>query len=154
MRRKDREINDREEIESIIAKSDVCTVALSNDNYPYLVTMNFGYCPGSVPKIYFHCSREGKKLDMIRKNNYVCFEFFTDNKLHGGESACDYGTSYRSVVGYGTVSPVNDEEEKIAALNSIMEHYTGKSNFEFRPGTLAGTYVLRLDISEMTGKMC
>lgn len=154
MRRKDREIKDSEEINSIITKSDVCTIAFSNDNYPYLVTMNFGFCPGPVPKVYFHCSREGKKLDMIRKNNHVCFEFFTDNKLHVGESACDYGMSYRSVVGYGKINPVDDEMEKISALNSIMEHYTGKSEFHFRPGTLAATLVLRLDVSEMSGKAC
>ena len=42
MRRKDREITDREEILAIIRKCDVCRIALNDGDYPYIVPLNFG----------------------------------------------------------------------------------------------------------------
>ena len=154
MRRSDREISDPKEIESIILKADVCRVAMANDNYPYLVTMNFGYAGGTEKKLYFHCSGEGKKLDMIRKNNYVCFEFDISHRLYKGKIACDFGMSYQSVVGWGMISVVTNNEEKKEGLNTIMEHYSGLRDFNYKPLMLEKTFVLRLVITEMTGKCC
>jgi uncharacterized protein len=48
MRRKEREINDIALTEEIIAKADVCRIALSNEDVPYIVTMNFGYQGGKI----------------------------------------------------------------------------------------------------------
>lgn len=152
MRRKEREIADINEIESIILKSDVCRIAFANDNFPYIVTMNFGYTPSEGRRLYFHCAAEGKKLDMISINNYVCFEFDTGHTFHEGNAACDYGMSFQSVVGYGHLNKVIDDAEKEQGLNIIMEHYTGRNNFSFKPEIFNRTVVLRLDISEMTGK--
>jgi hypothetical protein len=154
MRRSDREIIDPKEIESIILKADVCRIALANDNYPYLVTMNFGYEGGTEKKIYFHCSGEGKKLDMIRKNSYVCFEFDINHRLYGGKTGCDFGMNYQSVVGWGKISVVTDNEEKREGLNTIMEHYSGRRDHDYNPATLEKTFVLRLVITGMTGKCC
>lgn len=42
MRRKDREITDFNEIIDIIKKCDVCRIALNDDEYPYVVPLNFG----------------------------------------------------------------------------------------------------------------
>ena len=59
---------------------------------------------------------------------------------------------YSSIVGYGTVSIVEDPDEKKNGLNQIMYHYTGKKDFSYKESTLARTTILRLEISEMTGK--
>ena len=67
MRRADRAISGTEEVEEIIRKADVCRLAFANENFPYIVTMNFGYTNDPEQLIYFHCASEGKKLDMIRK---------------------------------------------------------------------------------------
>ncbi|UTY39936.1 pyridoxamine 5'-phosphate oxidase family protein [Allocoprobacillus halotolerans] len=42
MRRKDREITDFHEIMNIINKCDTCRVALFDEEYPYIVPLNFG----------------------------------------------------------------------------------------------------------------
>lgn len=152
MRRKEREIREIIEIEEVIRKSDVCRVAFANSDFPYIVTMNFGYCNDGGKRIYFHCSTEGKKLEMMDKNNFVCFEFDTDHSLYEGSDACGYGMTYRSVVGWGRISRVTGAEEREEGLLSIMEHYSGRRNFTFNPEILAKTLVLRLDITEMTGK--
>jgi nitroimidazol reductase NimA-like FMN-containing flavoprotein (pyridoxamine 5'-phosphate oxidase superfamily) len=152
MRRKDREINDIREIENIINEADVCRIALAAENIPYIVTLNFGYSGGNEPEIFFHCAGEGKKLDMIRKNNHVCFEFDTDHMLYGGEKGCDWGMKYRSVVGYGYVSVIRDNAEKVKAFNIIMDHYAPGKEFTYDPASIDKALILKLKISGMTGK--
>ncbi|NMC38154.1 MAG: pyridoxamine 5'-phosphate oxidase family protein [Bacteroidales bacterium] len=154
MRKKEREIRDTFEIEEVIRESDVCRIAFANNDCPYIVTMNFGYRNDNGKRIYFHCSTKGKKLEMMDKNNLVCFEFDTGHILHEGMDACDYGMAYRSVVGWGRLSRVTVREEREEGLLSIMEHYSGRRDFSFRPSTMDRTLVLRLDITGMTGKRC
>jgi uncharacterized protein len=152
MRRKDREISDIKEIETIIAGCDVCSVALTSRNVPYLVTMNFGYVGGDAPVLYFHCAPEGRKIEMISKNNYVCFGMDTDHIMYKGEKGCDWGMNYSSVVGYGNIFIVKDEAEKISGLTHIMNQYGGSGCYSFDEKILSRTTVLRLEITEMTAK--
>ena len=78
MRRNEREIKDREEMEAIIQRAQVCRIGLSEKDVPYIVPMDFGY-KGNC--LYFHCASEGKKLDMIRQNSKVCFEIGIDHQM-------------------------------------------------------------------------
>jgi len=152
MRRDDREIKEAGEIEEIISRSDVCRIAFAENNTPYIVTMNFGYSGGEEPCLYFHCALQGRKLEMMRKNNLVCFEMDTDHKLYGGENGCDWGMNFSSVVGYGRLSIIDNNEEKTKGLDILMAHYSGIKNFGYDPMVFERTAVLKLLISEMTGK--
>jgi len=152
MRKQDREITDIQLIEEIISRSDVCRIALTDNNIPYIVTMNFGYSGGETKYLWFHCANVGRKLDMIRKNNYVCFEMDTDHLIAEGRIACDFTMKYSSIIGYGTISILEEPGEKKNGLDHIMYHYTGKREFSYKESTLARTTILRLEISEMTGK--
>jgi nitroimidazol reductase NimA-like FMN-containing flavoprotein (pyridoxamine 5'-phosphate oxidase superfamily) len=152
MRRDDREITDLPAIEKIISDSDVCRIAMADGNTPYIVTMNFGYTGGEKPCLHFHCAPEGRKLEMIRKNNYVCFEMDCDHNIFTGEKGCDWGMNYNSVVGYGNIFIVQDQIEKKAGLTHIMNHYGGSGDYSFDEKVLDRTMVLRLEICEMTGK--
>jgi uncharacterized protein len=154
MRRKDKEISETDVIHSIIMKSDVCRIAIANENIPYIVTMNFGYSAGPVPRLYFHCANEGKKLEMIKKNNQVCFEMDTDHEIYYGEKGCDWGMKYSSVVGRGVISFVTDKEAKKEGLNYIMKHYGDDVEYLFDENMIERTTILCLDIKEITGKMC
>jgi uncharacterized protein len=152
MRRKEREVTDIKEIEAIISECDACRIAIANNNTPYIVTMNFGYSGGENSHLFFHCAREGRKLDMIRNNNFVCFEMDAGHNIYKGKKGCDWGMEYSSVVGYGRILFVDDEVEKNAGLRYIMDQYGGSGVYSFDKKVLARTKVLRLDISEMTGK--
>jgi len=152
MRRKDRQVYDVMDLEMIISRSDVCRIAFADNNMPYIVTMNFGYSGGENRVFYFHCAGEGKKLDMISKNNFVSFEFDTDHKLYGGKKGCDWGMKFRSVVGYGNIDIITDHTEKIKAFNIIMDHYVPGKKFIFDNDSVNEAKILKLAISEMTGK--
>jgi len=154
MRRKDRNIPDIILIEDIILKADVCRIALANGNIPYMVTMNFGYTGNPQRILYFHCANQGRKLDMIRKNSYTCFEMDIEHQLYSGIKGCDWGMKFSSVVGYGNTSIIEQKEERITGLNCIMRHYAGDKEFTYSDPVFERTTVLRLDIIEMTVKKC
>lgn len=152
MRRKEREITGIDEIEAIILRCDVCRIALADDNIPYIVTMNFGYCGGAEKKLFFHSAGHGMKIDIIRKNNHVCFEMDTDHDLKSGREACDFNMKYSSVVGWGNIFIINDDKEKREAMNLIMEHYTSRKEFTYKEDVFNKTTILKLVIKNMTGK--
>jgi nitroimidazol reductase NimA-like FMN-containing flavoprotein (pyridoxamine 5'-phosphate oxidase superfamily) len=152
MRRNDRKISGIQEIEEMIKKADVCRIALANNNIPYIVTMNFGYVKDPEQTLYFHCANTGKKLDMIRQNNYVCFEMDIDHQMFRGKMSCDWGMKFRSIIGYGNISVVTEHDERILGLNSIMTHYGGDGEYSYDDKVLEKTTILSLKILEMTGK--
>jgi len=152
LRHNAKEIKDFRIIEEIIRKTDVCRLALANDNIPYIVTMNFGYTSFSEKRLYFHCANAGKKLDMIRKNNYVCFEMDTDHQIYKGDKGCDWGMKFSSIVGYGNISIISEKGVKERGLNCIMSHYGGEKDFTYDEEVLERTTILQLDIKEITGK--
>lgn len=149
MRRQEREIKDRQEIETIIEMAQICRIGMAENGVPYIVPMNFGYKDNSL---YFHCAPEGKKLDIIKSSPRVCFEMEADYELlKTGDVPCGWSTKYSSVMGTGKAFIINDEEEKRKALNIIIGHY-GTSRYDFSEEELGKAGVIRIEIEEMTGK--
>jgi len=152
MRRKDREIRDTSDILKIIASCDVCRLAFADNNVPYIVTLNFGYSGSEKQCLYFHCATSGRKLEMMKKNNYVCFEMDTDHSLTEASRGCDWGMKYSSIIGYGSLHEVTDRAERIKGLDAIMFHYSGRNGFEYDDKIMKATMILRLDIEVITAK--
>jgi len=149
MRKTEREIKDRAEIESIIKQAQVCRVALALDNVPYIVPMNYGYRDNCL---YFHCATEGKKLDIIRQNNQVCFEMDLDYELvRSTEKVCTWGSKYRSVIGFGKAYIIEKWQEKAAALNIVTQHH-GAPPYDFSEKELEKVSIIKIEISSITGK--
>jgi hypothetical protein len=148
MRRKEKEILGREEMESIISKADVCRLGLSVDNIPYIVPLNFGYRDSCL---YFHTPKVGKKMDMIKTNSRVCFEMDIDHEVVRAENPCDSSMKFRSVIGYGRVSLLDEIEEKRRALDIIVEHYSGQVN-EYKEKMVDHLSVIKVQVESMTGK--
>jgi len=148
MRRKDKEISDIKRIEEIISKARVFRLALTLDDTPYVVPLCFGY---RAKTIYFHSAREGKMIDILNKNNKVCFEFDIDYELVESENACKWGMKYRSVIGFGKATVIENMEEKQEALGIIMQNYTDKI-FLFPEKMVEATLVAKIDIEQISGK--
>jgi len=149
MRRLDREITDRAQIESIIKQSSVCRLAMSDNNRPYLVPLNFGYRDEAL---YFHCAKEGKKIDILKNNPVVCFEFDSGHELVTADKSCDWGMKYQSVIGYGTAFFIEDMQKKKEALAIIMNQYSGAYH-EFEEAVVLNTAIIKVEIEKMTGKI-
>ncbi len=150
MRRKDREIIDKNTIEDIINKAMVCRIAFSLDNIPYVVPMNFYY---ENNFIYLHSLKIGKKIDILRKNDNVCFEIDIDTKIKQSNSPCNWTMKYYSVVGQGIASFMDEKKDKIKVLNKIMEKYSGKKSWIFQEKMLDSVIIIKIDIIKFTGKI-
>ncbi len=149
MRRTDREITVREEVDEIIRGSDVCRLAFAVANEPYLVPVSFGY-DGRC--IYFHTAESGRKIDSLAANNRVCFEFERDVQLiTDSKKPCSWSFTFESVIGFGTVDELVSPKEKTQGLNEVMRHYSGKT-WEFDSGALNAIRVWRISIESISGK--
>ena len=149
MRRKDREIKEKVEIEAILKEAMVCRIGLSDGNVPYIVPMNFGYRNNSI---YLHSAKEGKKINILKNNNNICFEVDIRTKLKKSEVPCKWGMKFSSVIGFGKAIFLDQPTEKAIALNTIMEKYSNQSSFEYSDSVLSQVAVIKINITEMTGK--
>ena len=149
MRRTDRQIQDRETIDQVINAAGVCHLGLSNQDHPYIVPVSFGY-DGS--KLYFHTASEGMKIDYMTANPRVCFEMEQDVRVVPNEElACKWGQLFTSVIGFGTVQEITDPPGRMAAMNQVMQHYSGK-HWEFDPEPFAQVRLWCITIDQLTGK--
>jgi hypothetical protein len=149
VRRSDKEITDTKEIAAIMEKAAVCRIALSDDESPYIVPVNFVVRNNYL---YFHSSRGGRKIDLLRKNNQVCFETDIDTEIVKGEEPCSWGTRYRSVIGFGRAFFLDKEPEKKEALNYLMEKYAGRGSFFYKTEVLEKMTIISIRIEKITGK--
>lgn len=152
MRRADREITLREELLSIMEGCDVCRLALNGDDgYPYLLPLNFGLeDDGERLTLYFHGANEGTKYRLLARDNRVSFEMDCAHRLHTDVERGYCTMEYESVMGRGFVD-ILPEEEKYPALKKLMAHYHREA-FAFNPAAIPRTTVLRLTVTQLTGK--
>jgi uncharacterized protein len=151
MRRSDKEIKDTETIQWILKEAQVCRIALCDNDKPYIVPMNFGFDDNYI---YLHSTSEGKKIGILNKNNNVCFEVDIQNELVKSEIACNWGMKYYSMIGSGKAYFIEDNNEKEKALNIIMQKYSENDakSFEYSETALNKTTIIKVKISEITGK--
>jgi hypothetical protein len=135
-------------MEDILSRATVCRLGLCDGGRPYVVPLCFGYKDNTL---YFHCAGQGKKLDILRKNNNVCFEVDIDHELIKGKAACEWGMKYKSVIGFGKAVFVEDAELKRKALDVIMKQYA-EGTFEYPANAIENIVVIKVEIESMTGK--
>ena len=149
MRRRDREISSRAEIDAVIHGSLVCRVAMTLEDGPYLVPLSYGY---DGQALFFHTAGAGRKLQGFEAGGRVCFELERNVELvEHPRAACEWSFRFESVIGYGTISEILDAEEKENGLNQIMRHYSGRA-WELPGGELGRTRVWRLGVDSVSGK--
>ena len=153
MRRSDRAVTSHGEILDIIRRCKVIRIAMVENGRPYIVPMNFGFAQeGDALFLYFHSALQGRKISILQQNPYVCFEADCDHALLPAEVACQNGYTYASVIGYGTATFITNPAEKTAGLNAIMQHQTGKANWEYSAQALDGVCVFCIAVESITAK--
>ena len=138
---------DQTTIGSIISGAKVCRLGLANENQPYVIPLSVGYHDNTL---YFHTGKKGKKMEILKKNNRVCFEMEADLEVIPAENPCKWNIHYRSVVGYGRALILEDPAEKRKALDVIVRHYGG-TLMEYEGKRVDGLAV-KVPIDSMTGK--
>lgn len=153
MRRAEREVTDISEIDKVLAEAQVCRLALFDGEYPYIIPMCFGYnLDGDKLQIYLHSAAQGKKIDLIKKNNRAAFEIDRLNRIVGGEIACSFTAEYESITGVGTIDILNGIE-KLTGLNTIMNKYDAISKeHKYSENMLNNVVILKLTVDSFSCK--
>lgn len=153
MRRKDREVTNPVKVADIVDRCTCCRIGFVDAGEVYIVPLNFGYEKKDGNYIfYFHGAKKGRKLDLIQKSPEVGFEMDTNTSIKEAALACDYSMRFQSIVGNGIVSMVTEAEEKKRGLSLLMEHSTGKRNWDFDERMLNSVVVFKLEVTKMSCK--
>ncbi|MEE4194027.1 MAG: pyridoxamine 5'-phosphate oxidase family protein [Anaerolineae bacterium] len=110
-----------EYLETVIKQAVYFHVAFAVEGQPYVVPMNYGYANGVF---YTHSKPTGRKLDLLAQNPKVAFSLQANvEPLHDAEKPENCTMRYLSVIGEGIAELVQDNAEKIIALNAISAQY-------------------------------
>ena len=152
MKKKEREITDKNTIIEILKNGKFATISMCRANEPYIVTLSYGF-DFKRNSLYFHSAKEGLKVEFLRENSNVCGTIVDDL----GYIMNDCSHKYRSIVFWGKMATVEDLEEKKYGFNIILNHLEdnpGKVKKKFFKNEQAydSICMIRLNIIEMTGK--
>lgn len=151
VRRKEKEVTDRSELVRVLRTVRHVTVAMCDEEGPYLATLSHGYDEGRNA-IYFHCAMEGRKVDALKRDDRVWGQALID---HGyAEGSCDH--LYETTQFRGRVTFVQDVEEKRHALMTMIlsneKDPDRVASEQITDESLRRVNIGRIDIDLMTGK--
>ncbi len=151
MRRSEREITDRHALEEILHDADLLFLALRDEPAPYVFPVCFG---SEGDTLYVHSALVGTKIDLLRAHPIVGFSASTMMTLTTGPTPCDFSAAARTVVGTGRARIVEDGQERLKGLDSIMRHYGpgAAAGHAYRPSSLARTCVIAIHVDTLHGK--
>lgn len=149
MRRK-RQALSPEACAAILARGTSGVLALSGDDgYPYAVPLSYVYDGGAI---YFHCAREGHKLDAIRRNPKASFCVIDQDQVVPEE----YTSYFRSVIAFGTVRVLEGEGEKRSAIEKLALKYAPEDSAGRRREAIDREWMslcmLEMTVEHLTGK--
>ena len=131
--------------------------SIDKEGFPQIIPMNFVFLNNTV---YMHSHIKGEKIENIKRNSKVGFEVdknleFLPSYFSDPEDASLADTLYISVVIKGEAILVEDKEEKVLALNGLMEKYQPEG--QYKPmredmDVLDATAVIKIMPKEMKGK--
>lgn len=155
------QIKNRKIIDEILQSAEYGTLALCKDNIPYSIPMNYTYFDNSL---YFHGSKTGRKIDIMKENLFASFSvvepysviqsYFSSND----NLACPATHFFRSVICDGQIEFVNDYDEKVSALESLMQKLQPEGKYtpltdEVYKKRVDATNLFKINIKNIEGKL-
>lgn len=149
MRRKKQQLSDAACLELLEQCTSGVLAVLGEDGYPYAVPLSY-VCDGR--NIYFHSATQGHKLDAIRAHPQASFCVIAKDQILPEK----YTTVFSSVIAFGTIRILDQEQEKREAIRKLALRYTPDDSFEKREAEINKCWnslcMLEFTIEHMTGK--
>ena len=161
--RRNRQALSREECEAILERGSSGVLAVAGDDeYPYAVPLSYVYqSEGSLEEthsnnrvgtLYFHCAKSGHKLDALTRNPKASFCVIDQDEIIPEK----YTTYFRSVIVFGTVRIVEEDQEKQQAAELLALKYSPGESEESRAAEIKGAWerlcMMEMSIEHMSGK--
>lgn len=149
MRRKNQVLS-HEECLAVLDRGTSGVLAVQGDNgYPYAVPLSYVYENG---KLWFHCAREGHKLDAILRDPKVSFCVVDRDQV----VPLEYTTYFRSVVLFGKARVLEDPVEIRAALEKLALRYAPEDSVAHREAILKkelpAVVMVEIAVEHLSGK--
>lgn len=148
MRRFKQQLSTKECVEILNETTSGVLSLCGDDKQPYGVPLSHVYFDG---KLIFHCALTGYKIDLLKQNEKVSFTVIAQDELHPEK----YTTYFRSVIVSGFIKIIEDDEEKVVALQVLGR----KCNSVDKEGLdreiargLSHCLILEMAIENMCGK--
>jgi len=124
-----------------------------DEGLPYVVPLSYGYkiLKEKTLELYFHSAPEGRKLDILKRNNKVCFEMAHEGEPANSQTPCNSGYYYASVIGNGEAVFIERNDEKSEALSVMFKHQTGREA-AFNEEQVKSVCVFKIVSTDFTGK--
>lgn len=149
MRRLDKIVIDSKVINQILNESDLCRIGMVDDGEAYVVPVNYAHHDGCL---YFHSAKQGRKIDILKRSQTITFEITFLSQVQTGAKACNWTTRYRSAMGRANVLFVHDYDEKVKALDIIMQKYGAVGAQQYDRVMVDSVAILKLPIISLTAK--
>lgn len=125
------------------------TLAVSGDDgYPYAVPLNYVYADG---KLYFHCAKQGHKLDALQSNSKASFCVVSQDKVVPEKLT----TLFESAIAFGRASILGDEDKR-KVLELFSQKYFSSNSDEKNEEEIQRHWntvcLVALEIEHMSGK--
>lgn len=140
--------SDLKKIEALIKESLVCRLGINHGKTPYVIPLSFGYLNNTL---YFHSGPEGQKLNLLKTDPNVCFEFDRISEVIEAKNPCSWDMNYQSIIGTGKVEFIEKMEDKIKALKIIILQYTDRQ-MKIPEAQATAIIVFQVTIDNMTFK--
>ena len=148
MRRLGQQLSDEECVEILIKEPRGVLALLGDNDYPYAIPMSHVYVDG---RIYFHGAKTGHKIDAIKSHSKVSY-CVLDKGVKAGD---EWWYTFKSVIAFGKMAVVSDEQEKIDKLTQLGNKFfpTQKETEDEIERLLDKTEVFEITIEHMTVKI-
>ncbi len=143
-------IEKREEIDNVIRSCKTCFLAMSDENVPYVLPMNFAL---DGDHIILHSAQSGRMWETINKNKNVCINWIVGEELKWQDVrvGCSYRVQSKSVIAEGKVEFVEDFEEKTRCLELLMKQYSDRK-FKFGKPSVVNVGIIKVRINNITAR--
>jgi uncharacterized protein len=155
MRRLDREIKDGKALRQLLSHSKYFVLSMADGGEPYAVPLGYVYDEGENT-VYFHCAKEGKKTEFLKKNPRVWGVVVLDEGIMEGGCV----NLYASAMFSGKAEWISDATEKAKIMGLLAEKLSRDvegtkqrlQKMQGAGGLPAGVVFAKIRVEELTGK--
>lgn len=143
-------INDRNEIDAILKQCKTCYVAMSDNDVPYVLPLNFAM---DGDRVILHSAQHGRMWETIKKNPKICINWTLGEELAWQDElvGCSYRVKSKSVIVEGTAEFVHDFEEKERIVKQFMTQYS-ELPFKFNAPAIRNVGIILVHIDKIAAK--
>ncbi len=143
-------IEDRKEINEVIQSCKTCFLAMSVNDQPYVLPMNFALEGDTV---ILHSAQSGRMWETLKQNPSVCINWTLGEELawQDVQVGCSYRVKSKSVIVEGKAEIIEDYDEKYRLLGVLMGQYSERE-FKFNRPAVVNVGIIKVSMDKISGK--